>query len=468
MTEAYQELAKERNIELRIETIETISFEFTPDALEKIILNILSNAIKYTQQNGLVAVSAKRSKDGEYVLRIKDTGIGIAEDKIERVFERFHRVDDDSVNQVNGSGIGLALVKSLVESHNGQIKIESSLSKGTEVIISLPIIKEVESCELNTHRNQEIIAMELMNIDVTTDRNEYDDILPATDSSGHPTVLIVEDNHDMLRYIVDSIQSIYTPITARNGEEGYQLAIKEVPDLIISDVMMPKMNGYQTTRALRENPITNHIPIVLLTAKGDRTSRLKGWQEKADDYITKPFDIEELRARLSNLINIRNILKRRFSESAFEPEEKSEQESTKRLSQSNLEDRLHQEESNGLSSIEKNTRQLHEKFIETLNTELDKIYMKSDIVVSDVAQRVNMSERQFSRKLVNVIDMTPSEYIRRFRLEKSKNILRQGKSVTYTALEVGFSSQAYFGRCFKAQYRVTPKQFLRQEMGGDL
>jgi len=450
ISEAFSDLATEKNITFVINKIDPVCFDFTPDAIEKIILNILSNAIKYTKLDGNITVQATREGDSQYVIQVTDTGIGIAKDKLSKVFERFNRVMDENSEQVTGSGIGLALVKSLVESHDGSVELKSELGKGTTITVTLPIINEVDKSHINVYQNDEIIAMELMNV---SSSNLPKDSLaePTTQilSSEKPTILIIEDNNDMRQYIVESIAEKFNTIVAADGQAGLELAIQEVPDLIISDIMMPKLDGYQTTRALRETQITNHIPVVLLTARGDRDSRLKGWEEKADEYITKPFDVEELLIRISNLIEIRNILKRRFSETVFEfTDQNNQQQET---------------ESENLSIVEINTQRLQQEFIDQLNQKIEVVYMEADLSVSDIASSVNMGERQFYRKLRSIVDMTPNEYLRRFRLEKSKEILRAGKSASYTAFEVGFSSQNYFSKCFKAQYNMTPTQFVNQK-----
>jgi signal transduction histidine kinase/ligand-binding sensor domain-containing protein/DNA-binding response OmpR family regulator len=450
ISEAFSDLATEKNITFVINKIDPVCFDFTPDAIEKIILNILSNAIKYTKLDGNITVQATREGDSQYVIQVTDTGIGIAKDKLSKVFERFNRVMDENSEQVTGSGIGLALVKSLVESHDGSVELKSELGKGTTITVTLPIINEVDESHINVYQNDEIIAMELMNV---SSSNLPKDSLaePTTQilSSEKPTILIIEDNDDMRQYIVESIAEKFNTIVAADGQAGLELAIQEVPDLIISDIMMPKLDGYQTTRALRETQITNHIPVVLLTARGDRDSRLKGWEEKADEYITKPFDVEELLIRISNLIEIRNILKRRFSETVFEfTDQNNQQQET---------------ESESLSIVEINTQRLQQEFIDQLNQKIEVVYMETDLSVSDIASSVNMGERQFYRKLRSIVDMTPNEYLRRFRLEKSKEILRAGKSASYTAFEVGFSSQNYFSKCFKAQYSMTPTQFVNQK-----
>jgi len=454
IAEAFADLAEEKEITFEIKRIDRVCFNFTPDAIEKITLNLLSNAIKYTKPGGAISISATRYEDNRYQIQVSDTGIGIAKDKLEKVFERFNRVMDENSEQVTGSGIGLALVKSLVESHDGTVELESELGQGTTITVTLPIVNEVDESQINVHQNDEIIAMELMNVSSSgLHENSIAQSAETIQSTGKPTILVIEDNDDMRQYIVESIGQQFNTLVASDGQAGLELAIQEVPDLIISDIMMPKLDGYQTTKALREVQITNHIPVVLLTARGDRDSRLKGWEEKADEYITKPFDVEELIIRISNLIEIRNILKRRFSETVFEQTEQALESSVQEMDS----------DSENLSIVEINTQKLQQEFINQLNQKIESVYMNAELGVIDLAKSVNMSERQFYRKLKSVIDMTPSEYLRRFRLEKSKEVLRSGKTANFTAFEVGFSSQAYFSKCFKAQYNLTPKQFVNQK-----
>ena len=450
IAETFADLAVEKEIKLSIKQIDLINFEFTPDAIEKIILNLLSNATKYTQPGGKIEISAKCTDNQQYEINVKDTGIGIHEEKIDRIFDRFNRVLDENSEQVTGAGIGLALVKSLVEAHQGKIKVTSELGKGTCFTIRLPIINQVE--QIDSHANAEIIAMELMSItNQTTEQFENKLATNSTKNNDKPIILVIEDNQDMRSYIVESISENYQTLMAKDGEEGLAIAIKEVPDLIISDIMMPKKDGYETTQALRQNEVTNHIPIVLLTARGDRESRLKGWQEKADEYLTKPFDPEELKLRLSNLLEIRDILKKRFGETVFEQSQSFEKSTAET------------ETTDEITIAEKNQNRIRQKFIKQLNEQIEKIYFEPVVSIKELAKNVAMSERQFYRKMGSVLDMTPAEYIRRFRLEKSKVLLSEGKGLNYTALDVGFTSQSYFGKCFKAQYGISPTQFINGE-----
>lgn len=434
--EAFQHIAADKNITLKAEKIEKIYFEFTVDAFDKIVLNLISNAVKYTGNGGAVNIESYRTDNNELCVIVSDSGIGIPAEQQSSIFERFTRVINSDNEQVIGAGIGLALVKELVEAHRGRVELTSLLGKGTQFMIYLPIINETKLEVSKVRANEELVAMELMSISSQETSSEENDKAFENDDS-KDSVLVIEDNSDMRGYIRECIKQNYHVLTAKNGEEGVELALQHVPDIIISDIMMPKLDGYQVTKQLRNNEVTNHIPIILLTAKGDLESRLKGWREKADEYLTKPFSVEELLLRIKSLLDIRNILKKRFAENAFED---SPVDST--TEESNSQDEEQQ------------------KFLASFNAILENIYTDGDVKVKDVAEEIAMSERQFYRKLKSVVDLTPKEYMRRFRLNKARELLASGKPSNYVAFEVGFSSQSYFSKCFKAQYGVSPSGFV--------
>lgn len=438
-TEAFQHIANEKNIVLKADRLEKVYFEFTADAFDKIMLNLISNAIKYTPSGGAVMVESMRTDNNELLVTIEDTGLGIPKDKQIAVFERFQRVIDNESELIVGAGIGLALVKDLVEAHDGHVKLESELGEGTKISIVLPIVNETSYEATESHVNEELAVMELMSI-TSKDAVSGDEKTAINIDDTRNSVLIIEDNLDMLGYVKESIESDYHVLTAKNGVEGVELALQHVPDVIISDIMMPKMDGYQVTKKLRESDVTNHIPIILLTAKGDLESRLKGWREKADEYLTKPFSVDELLLRIKNLLDIRNILKKRFAEIALTQPEKSL--ITEKASEESSQDAEQQ------------------KFLENLNEVLESIYSNSEIKVSDISEQIAMSDRQFHRKLKSIVDLAPSEYLRHFRLNKAKALLIDGKPSNFVTYEVGFSSQSYFSRCFKAQFGVSPSEYV--------
>lgn len=445
LAEAFGDLAKAKNINLQSKNIAEVNFEFTPDALEKIVVNLLSNAIKYTNSGGKITIETQRTSNNQLVIQVTDTGIGIPADKLDSVFERYSRVLDENSELVTGAGIGLSLVKSLVEAHQGQISIHSELGVGTTITVCLPIIGEVDSHQVSQHSNNEIIAMELMSITSQTSKTSQESQQLSPDSEiNKPSVLVIEDNQDMRDYITENIKGDYRVLTAKDGEQGVEIAIAEIPDLIISDVMMPKMDGYEVTHQLRQNQLTNHIPIVLLTARGDRESRLKGWFEKADEYLTKPFDTEELKIRLNSLLEIRDILKKRFAENAFQ-----------------VNDTSNDEKKPSTDNQQPSRNKQQQAFITKLNGQLESLYIEPTTAVAQIASILAMSERQLYRKLKSIMDMTPGEYLRRYRLEKAKTLLEDGESVSFAAFEVGFSTQSNFSKCFKAQFGFSPREIKR-------
>jgi signal transduction histidine kinase/DNA-binding response OmpR family regulator len=441
LSAAFIDLAKQKDIVLNFEHIIDIQFKLVPDALEKIVLNLLSNALKYTKPNGTVTILTQRTRANELNIKVVDNGIGIPPEQIQNVFERYQRVLDENSEQVTGAGIGLALVKSLVEVHQGRVELSSTLGKGTTIDVFLPITAETDLPPKETNGNKEVVAMELMSIAGQLSPSSSKKInLEQVFQTGNPSVLVIEDNSDMRSYIEQSLCDDFQVTCANDGQQGVELATSMVPDLIISDIMMPKKDGYQVTHELRSHPVTSHIPIILLTAKGDRDSRLKGWHQKADEYLTKPFDVVELKLRLHSLLEIRNIVKKRFAQTVFEVPASAQ---------------------TCNNSPQENQQQ---NFVDQLNKTLEALYTQTDVSIADFADKMAVSERQLYRKLKSTLDITPLEYIRRFRLEKAKQLLQQGKSVSFVTFEVGFSTQSYFGKCFKAQFGQSPGDYKKSQI----
>ena len=247
------------------------------------------------------------------------------------------------------------------------------------------------------------------------------------------TILIVEDNPDMQNYLHDLLEEDYECMVAGNGKDGLEVAIEQVPDLVVSDVMMPEMDGYELTQILKEDQRTSHIPIIMLTARSDQESRLKGLRERADDYLIKPFNDEELSLRISNQLAARDIIKARFSGRIY------------------LEEPL---------STELNERE--RDFLERFEALLTENYADPDLDIGIMASQMAVSTRQLQRKLKALTGHSPAEYLRAYRLKKAAGLLRKGGQITRVAMDVGFSSQAYFGTCFKAQFGLSPGQFQQK------
>jgi ligand-binding sensor domain-containing protein/signal transduction histidine kinase/DNA-binding response OmpR family regulator len=452
LVDAFTDLALEKGIKLQIVNIEDIDFELVDDALEKIVVNLLSNAIKYTHNGGSITLETKRTLNNELYIQIVDTGIGIPRDQLDSVFEKYKRVLSKESEQITGAGIGLALIKELIISHSGSITLTSELGSGTTITVLLPIInegkeKQQSNAILKNVQIDNIVAMELMSLTQQTALSpiKHSANFSSTAQEEKVKILIIEDNHDMNQYMVDCLADDYIVLSAYDGLEGVNLAIQEVPDLIISDIMMPILDGYQATQKIRANPITDHIPIILLTSRHDLESKLKGWHHHVDEYLTKPFNVEELRLRIESLLAIRNILKNKKNQKAVK---------SAHIEQNLLEKLI------DAAAIEQISKQ--DIFIEKLNEVLEKKYTDTSITVNTVAKAMAMSERQLFRKLKSILGATPTDYLRRFRLEKACLLLAQGKSAVNTTFDTGFSSQSYFSKCFKSEYGCTPSDFQKQ------
>lgn len=450
ITESFDELAKSKEIELTIEQNDPVYFEFTPDALEKILLNLLSNALKYTPPGNRIAISSARDDQRQLVISVKDTGMGIPEEQIAAIFDRFNRVLDVNSERITGAGIGLALVKELVEAHEGRIVVESSVGEGTNFTVYLPIIGEVDSPDEAYLGNNEMIEFELSELSSELPLQTPGEVTDVTDrlvaTADRPSVLVIEDNPDMQGYITECLAPNFNFIMASNGKDGLAMAKAQVPDIIISDVMMPQMDGYQFTQALRKELTISHIPVILLTALGDRQSRLQGWHDKADEYLTKPFDVEELTLRVENLLAIRQLTRARLNASLFPaPAEPLVCDADIKL-----------EPQSPQFNKEK-------EFLRQLDSALVSLYEDPELKVDTIAASLCMSQRQLLRKLKAILAMTPVEYLRHYRLDKARTLLLQGLPASRVAVDVGFSTHSHFSKSFKSQFGCPPSEFNQQD-----
>ncbi len=438
---SFKVLAEQQGLKMQIGKIDDAWLYFTPDSLERILLNLLSNALKYSNEGDTIKFSIEKVNETQLKIIVEDSGIGIPNDKQEDIFKRFNRVLNPNSESIIGAGIGLSLVKELVEYHNGTIDLDSTSGKGSKFTVNLPLAIPSKTYNIeNSALNIEMINSELENIEKPSplefNSNRNNTLTLPQDAA---TILIVEDNPDMRQHISNMLSSNYHTITAINGEEGFSYAKKEIPDLILSDVMMPQMDGFELCEQLKSNELTSHIPLILLTARADRKSRITGWKKQADDYQTKPFDNEELIIRIQNLLDIRALLKDRF------------------LSNVQANDiNIHKIDSNDPDNDwELQQSEFFEKFIK----ELEKSYANSNLKVAQIASSLAMTERQLYRKLKGIINQTPAEYLKNYRLEKAIILVKKGIPAGNISFDVGFSSHSYFSKCFKAKYGNSPSDY---------
>ena len=431
---AYEPLAKLKKQSFKIKNSANAVLEMLPESLEIIIGNLLSNAIKYSPEETTIEIDSVIRQE-IIDISIKDVGVGISLEDQQVIFERFHRGIYENNEQIPGAGIGLALVKELVELHQGEINLQSQLAVGSQFQVSLPIY-------LNNYNKQDlIISPELPEFSVINDNlpNKSLKNEDALVEKNLPILLIIEDNFEMRKHLVEIFSTEYSCIQAGNGLEAIELASIQVPDVIICDVMMPKMNGYEFSKAIKQNEALSHIPIMLLTARADLESRKEGWRQHVDDYLTKPFDEDELILRVNNLLVVRGILRKRF---------------------------VNEMKSNplGLIQIKEELNTKDQSFLEKLECFIEEGYSVTEFQLPQVAKKLFMSERQVQRKLKAIVGLTFSEYLRSFRLKEAAKLLQEGLANNLIIEKVGFSSPSYFSSCFKAEYNETPKQFQQRVM----
>jgi len=472
--QSFHSMAENKGINLEFESdaeeyiiyVDTIKFE-------KVVNNLLSNAFKFTERGGEIKIAISLlplaiSKDntalkansqqpkasaGQCVeITFSDTGIGIHKDQLPHVFDRFYQVDETQMKTNLGTGIGLALTKELIELHNGTITADSELGIGTTFTIFLPMGKDHlteedifvrkdsygETSKNGSDEEDDLLNDDYLFVqDVVTEAEVRAEVSANNDL---PLILIVEDNEDMRTYIKSYLNDSYNIIEAENGKEGAEKAIEHIPDLIVSDLMMPKLDGNEMTTQLKTDERTSHIPIILLTAKASKESKLEGLETGADAFLTKPFDADELLIRISNLINQRKRLREIFGE---------------KLSHT-LSPNLTELKDSGITSMDE---QFLQKAFETVEKEMS----DPEFGVSSFSSQMNLSRMQLHRKLKALTDQSATEFIKTNRLNKAV-VLLKSKSATATeiAYDVGFNSPSYFFTCFKEHFGKSLTEYTKQ------
>ena len=454
MVMSFQSLAEKKELHFKyIFPEQKILAFFDQDKLEKIVYNLLSNAIKYTPVKGQVIfelslISDKRKKEllprfrktsGQIIcIKVSDSGLGIAKEHIDHIFDRFYQVDSRQNRNFEGTGLGLSLSKELVELHHGKISVESELGKGTTFKVYLPTDKKAyKSFEL--FEDQEMISDLSISPDnihtesksIRSTVNQPSNSMVSEEDSIQ--VLLVEDNPDMRLYIRDCLNSQFKILEASDGESGFETATAEIPDIIISDLMMPKIDGIELCNLLKNDERTSHIPIILLTALSSVEDRILGLETGADDYIAKPFNRNELIARVKNLTEQRKLLRERFrKEVKIQPKDIA------------------------ITSAD-------EKFLNNLISFIENNIADPDLNVDSLIEQINLSRSQLHRKLKALTGLSTTEFIRIIRLKRAAQLLEQHHgTIAETVYAVGFNSLSYFSKCFQKQFNMTPKEYIEQ------
>lgn len=445
VTEPFQFLAGKKAIRFEVNHADSSIYSyFDPDVLEKIMYNLLSNAFKFTPSGGAIQVTVRErerkdaSEHGAFLeIMVRDNGVGIAQNQLKKIFERFHKEEEKKMNK-DGAGIGLAYTKSLVELHRGSIRVESVKGKGACFIVSMPMSKK-------DYLKSEIERGKIEQFEVDADPLDYLVAEPPAQlpdpaakiqepEESLPLLLFVDDNSDIRQFIKDGFQNDFRIILAEDGEKAHEIALSSLPDVIVSDIMMPNMDGIELCETLKNNPLTSHIPIVLLTAKSADEDELEGLRTGADAYVVKPFKLDILRAKLLNIYYQRERLKRRFRQEV-----------------------LLQPEDITVTSAD-------EEFLKRAVTIIEDHMSESEFNVEALVKEMHLSRSKLYLKLKALTGQSSSEFIRTIRLKRAVQLLEKSD---YTIKEImfmtGFNTASYFSKCFKNQFGVVPSDYLRRQ-----
>lgn len=432
---SFSDLSDKKNIRFSFfSNVEEYETYFDHDKLEKILFNLLSNAFKFTHENGNVSVrislsdsNNEESDTKNFEIRVKDSGIGISPEKQQKIFEHFFQDDlhDNFVNQ--GTGIGLAITKEFVRLHKGNIYVESEPEKGSCFIVELPL-KKASLHEKEPHPIEEIIQVpEIVNQHETA--NELD----FNDKSKKQVILLIDDNEDFRFYLKDNLKLHYHMIDASNAQDGWNLTLSNMPDLIVCDVIMPGMNGMEFCMKVKNDQRTSHIPLILLTASSSEEKKIEGFETGADDYITKPFYFELLESRIKNLIAQREKLQKIFHKQIE------------------------------IKPTDITVTSLDEKLIQKALTIVEQNIANSNFSVEEMSREIGMSRVHLYKKLLSLTGKSPLEFIRLLRLKRAAQLLEKSQlSVSEIAYKVGFNNPKAFSKYFKEEFGLLPSVFAKE------
>jgi len=421
---AFTDVADQKHIRFIFDSEpESFYTNFDHDKIERILFNLLSNAYKFTHEGGQVSVLLNLIDKGEKYLEIRviDTGIGIAADKLDRIFEPFFQNDIPGSMLNQGSGIGLSITREFVKLHNGEVFVESEFNQGSCFTVLLPV--------------KELNANIFTDLPVLLDHQT--DFLPESKNNGKenrdlkkPTVLLVEDNDDFRFYIKDNLKGIFNIIEADNGKKGWQKALAQHPNLVVSDISMPEMNGIDLCMKIRQDSRTSHIPVILLTALSGEEQQLKGLETGATDYMTKPFNFEILQSKIRNILSQQEYMRKTY---------------TKQVE---------------VVPTEEHVESPDELFIKKVLLLIDNNISNPNFSVEELSSEVFVSRYTLYKKILAMTGKTPNELVRSMRLKRAAQLLETGHlTISQICHKVGFKSQKYFVKTFKAEYNTIPSKY---------
>ena len=425
---AYQSLAESKKIRFTFhQSQQEVVGEVDQDKLEKIVTNLLSNAFKFTDAGKKVEVGVDYAVlNNRLIIRVKDEGVGIPNDKLAQIFNRFYQVERPNHAKYEGTGVGLALVKELVNALNGTIQVQSKEGEGSTFRVELPVTYRDDVSIDAEHPQSPLEWSSVENkIEKTSSKHDVD-----------LRLLVVDDNADIRQYIRSIFEKDYWVVEAENGKIGIEKAFEMTPDIIVSDLMMPEMDGFEFCKRLKSDDKTSHIPIIMLSAKANPESRIESWELGADDYLLKPFQSEEVRVRVQTLLEKQARLRTYFS---------------------------------AVVGVEKPTTETEEAskeqdFLLKLYSLVEQRMSDSEFTAELCAKEMGMSQSQLLRKLKALTNQTINEYIRDFRLQRAARLITQNEAtVSEIVYEVGFTNLSYFTKMFKEKYGKLPSEFLTQE-----
>ena len=407
--------------------IDTFSMAFDADKVGKIVMNLLSNAFKFTPEGGRVTVMIEHVAGTPDILEIKiaDTGIGISDVDKEHIFERFYQAGHKGVEETTGNGIGLSLVRDFVTLHEGEVKVFDNIGMGSVFVIQFPV-KHVET-------QVQLPEETGMSVGDEEDREMKEEVREETGRKDFPLLLVVDDNEDFRIFMRYSLELQYRVKLAVNGNEAWEMMQEELPDLVISDVMMPQMDGNELCRLIKQDKRTAHIPVILLTARQNTEAKLEGLQTGADDYVTKPFNMTILVLRIRKLIELSRY--HRVTQGMIDP-----------------------------APSEIVITSLDEKLIEKAIKYVEDNMSRTELSVEELSRELGMSRVHLYKKLLQITGKTPIEFIRVIRLKLAAQLLRESQlHVSEVAFEVGFNNPKYFSRYFKDEFGVLPSVYQEKE-----